>query len=94
MTEAAYRLVRPERRDTPVIFSSPHSGRDYPEALLARTLLDERSIRSACTTRRRATPRRAAHAGAVALMPGEGISGGRYWDRTSGFHRVKVALYR
>ena len=21
-------------------------------------------------------------------------SGGRYWDRTSGFHRVKVALYR
>ena len=20
--------------------------------------------------------------------------GGRYWDRTSGFHRVKVALYR
>lgn len=46
MTEAAYRLVRPERRDTPVIFSSPHSGRDYPEALLARTLLDERSIRS------------------------------------------------
>jgi len=22
------------------------------------------------------------------------IGGGRYWDRTSGFHRVKVALYR
>ena len=22
------------------------------------------------------------------------VSGGRYWDRTSGFHRVKVALYR
>ncbi len=22
------------------------------------------------------------------------IIGGRYWDRTSGFHRVKVALYR
>ena len=21
-------------------------------------------------------------------------NGGRYWDRTSGFHRVKVALYR
>ena len=22
------------------------------------------------------------------------VFGGRYWDRTSGFHRVKVALYR
>jgi hypothetical protein len=22
------------------------------------------------------------------------VDGGRYWDRTSGFHRVKVALYR
>ena len=22
------------------------------------------------------------------------LFGGRYWDRTSGFHRVKVALYR
>ena len=22
------------------------------------------------------------------------LSGGRYWDRTSDFHRVKVALYR
>ena len=22
------------------------------------------------------------------------LPGGRYWDRTSGFHRVKVALYR
>lgn len=46
MTEAAYRLFRPERRETPVIFSSPHSGRDYPASLLSRTLLDERSIRS------------------------------------------------
>ena len=23
-----------------------------------------------------------------------GVHGGRYWDRTSDFHRVKVALYR
>lgn len=46
MTEAAYRLFRPERRETPVIFSSPHSGRDYPASLMSRTLLDERSIRS------------------------------------------------
>jgi N-formylglutamate amidohydrolase len=42
----AYRLYRPDRRETPVIFSSPHSGRDYPPALLSRSLLDERAIRS------------------------------------------------
>jgi N-formylglutamate amidohydrolase len=46
MTSAAFTLFRPQRRDTPVIFSSPHSGRDYPASLLERTLLDERAIRS------------------------------------------------
>lgn len=46
MTSAAFSVFQPDRRDTPVIFSSPHSGRDYPASLLERTLLDERAIRS------------------------------------------------
>ena len=46
MTAAAYTIFRPLRRITPVIFSSPHSGNEYPAALLARSALDERTIRS------------------------------------------------
>ncbi|MGP3696532.1 N-formylglutamate amidohydrolase [Rhodobacter sp. NSM] len=46
MTPDAYSLIRPERRDTSVIFSSPHSGRDYPASLVGRTILDERALRS------------------------------------------------
>ncbi|MEY3533280.1 MAG: hypothetical protein RI979_1304, partial [Pseudomonadota bacterium] len=30
----AFRLARPLRQQTSVIFSSPHSGRDYPQAFL------------------------------------------------------------
>jgi N-formylglutamate amidohydrolase len=41
-----YALLLPDRRDTPVIFSSPHSGRDYPPAFLAASLLDAHTIRS------------------------------------------------
>jgi len=29
-----------------VVFSSPHSGRDYPWAFLRRSVLDERAVRS------------------------------------------------
>jgi N-formylglutamate amidohydrolase len=46
MTTAAFTLLRPDRHETPMIFSSPHSGREYPAALMARTVLDERAIRS------------------------------------------------
>jgi len=46
MTQDAFRLVRPLRQDTAVIFSSPHSGRDYPAAFLAASALDARAIRS------------------------------------------------
>ena len=42
----AFSLFRPDRRETPVIFSSPHSGADYPAALLLRSPLDEKAIRS------------------------------------------------
>ncbi len=46
MPPASYRLMLPSARTTSVVFSSPHSGRDYPAALLAASMLDERSIRS------------------------------------------------
>ena len=46
MLSPAFTLVLPDRRETPVIFSSPHSGRDYPATLMAESGLDERAIRS------------------------------------------------
>ncbi|MBS0563637.1 MAG: N-formylglutamate amidohydrolase [Proteobacteria bacterium] len=46
MTEVAYRLTMPVRRTTSVVFASPHSGRDYPRAFLAASVLDERLIRT------------------------------------------------
>lgn len=46
MTEDSFILHLPQRRETPVIFSSPHSGRDYPDAFLAASVLDARTIRS------------------------------------------------
>jgi len=46
MTPQAYRLIRPYRQTSAVIFSSPHSGRDYPAAFLAASPLDGRTLRS------------------------------------------------
>lgn len=42
----AYTLDLPTQRNTAVVFASPHSGRDYPDAFLKRALLDEREVRS------------------------------------------------
>lgn len=42
----AYVLTRPQVRTSPIIFSSPHSGREYPEEFLAQTILDGHAIRS------------------------------------------------
>ncbi|SDE71511.1 N-formylglutamate amidohydrolase [Limimaricola pyoseonensis] len=42
----AFQLIRPATRTTSVVFASPHSGRDYPDSLLARAILDARQIRS------------------------------------------------
>ncbi|MBB5721074.1 N-formylglutamate amidohydrolase [Loktanella ponticola] len=42
----AFRLFQPENRTTSVVFASPHSGRDYPDAFLKRTILNEREVRS------------------------------------------------
>ena len=41
-----FRLDMPESWTTSVIFASPHSGSDYPADFLARSVLDERAIRS------------------------------------------------
>ena len=43
---AAYRLTLPDPRSTGVVFASPHSGRAYSRAFLARSALDARAIRS------------------------------------------------
>jgi N-formylglutamate amidohydrolase len=46
MTSEAYRLQLPARRTTPVVFSSPHSGRDYPADFLGASQLDPLTLRS------------------------------------------------
>ncbi|WP_375280646.1 N-formylglutamate amidohydrolase [Pseudooctadecabacter sp.] len=42
----SYMLRRPEKRSTSVVFASPHSGRNYPDAFLRQAILDEHEIRS------------------------------------------------
>ena len=42
----AYVLTRPAARACPVIFASPHSGRDYPAEFLTQAVLDRQTIRS------------------------------------------------
>lgn len=46
MVPGPYRLTLPERRTTSVVFASPHSGSHYPKDFLARSVLDERTIRT------------------------------------------------
>lgn len=46
MLKTAYTLTRPKVRTTSVVFASPHSGRDYPDAFLRRTVLNASEIRS------------------------------------------------
>ncbi|MDO8885064.1 MAG: N-formylglutamate amidohydrolase [Pseudotabrizicola sp.] len=46
MQSDAFTLYQPKRRETPVVFSSPHSGRAYPPAFLANSVLDAHTIRS------------------------------------------------
>lgn len=42
----AYLLCRPKRRSSPMIFASPHSGRDYSPEFLRQAVLDPLEIRS------------------------------------------------
>ncbi len=46
MSHSAFTLSRPQARTTSVVFASPHSGRDYPDAFLKRTVLNDSQIRS------------------------------------------------
>ena len=46
MPKQAYSLLRPACQTSSVVFASPHSGRDYPEWFLRRTLLNAHTIRS------------------------------------------------
>lgn len=40
-----FRVERPARQTVPFVFASPHSGRSYPNSLLARTRLDATTLR-------------------------------------------------
>ena len=42
---APFRLEHPARQTVPFLFASPHSGRCYPDSLLARTRLDAVTLR-------------------------------------------------
>ncbi|MDO9525421.1 MAG: N-formylglutamate amidohydrolase [Gemmobacter sp.] len=46
MINRAYDLLKPKKQETAAVFASPHSGRDYTNAFLGQTVLDERTIRS------------------------------------------------
>ena len=46
MRNEAFTLYQPAMLRTPVVFSSPHSGRDYPERFLGSSMLDPHMIRS------------------------------------------------
>ncbi|WP_171126126.1 MULTISPECIES: N-formylglutamate amidohydrolase [unclassified Ruegeria] len=46
MQNTAYVLDLPAKRTSCVVFSSPHSGRNYPQSLLQRTVLSRDVIRS------------------------------------------------
>ena len=45
-TTEAYALHLPARQTVPVVFSSPHSGAEYPRAFLDRTVLGPQAVRS------------------------------------------------
>ncbi|MBW4706440.1 N-formylglutamate amidohydrolase [Roseobacter sp. YSTF-M11] len=46
MPKSAFEVIYPQNSSSCVVFASPHSGRDYPLALLRATELDDHAIRS------------------------------------------------
>lgn len=46
MTRPPYHLTMPDDHRSSVVFASPHSARDYPDAFLDSTVLDRHAIRS------------------------------------------------
>lgn len=46
MKKIAYQSYTPARDDSCVVFASPHSGNQYPQDMISRTVLSDRMIRS------------------------------------------------
>lgn len=46
MARPPYKLTMPEQVTTPVVVSSPHSGRYYPWNFMRRSVLDDRAVRT------------------------------------------------
>lgn len=46
MTTLPFSLAMPNKRTTPVVFASPHSGRNYPRAFRQASVLDRFALRS------------------------------------------------
>ncbi|MDA5556817.1 N-formylglutamate amidohydrolase [Shimia sp. MMG029] len=46
MQKQAYHIFAPKNRRTSVVFASPHSGNDYPDWFVQRSLLNAHTIRS------------------------------------------------
>lgn len=46
MPKRPFALFRPSKRSSAVVFASPHSGSDYPEWFVRRSILDAHTIRS------------------------------------------------
>lgn len=44
-TDQHWEIMRPERQTVPLVFASPHSGRDYPPAFIAASALDPVALR-------------------------------------------------
>ncbi len=44
-TDQHWEIIRPERQTVPLVFTSPHSGRDYPPAFVAASALDPVALR-------------------------------------------------
>lgn len=46
MSEPSFRVFHPANRSSSVVFAAPHSGRDYCDELMRRSVLDPHSIRT------------------------------------------------
>jgi len=46
MPKTAFHVFQPQQRLSSVVFASPHSGRDYPDWFVRRSMLDRNAIRS------------------------------------------------
>ena len=46
MDDSGFTLHRPARQTTNVVFSSPHSGREYPRAFVEASRLDRHALRA------------------------------------------------